>query len=123
MPTISLSFNNLVSGDYETLGVILLAGVNYTAGMVLVSQSTGRMTNAAVTLSGAAAVAPQLNFDAQMVGVLVESVDATGGDKAGVVIVKGDFNVLKLTFAAGQTGDLIRGTLASKNITFRIWRK
>ena len=123
MAPTTLSFNNLVCGDYEALGVTLLAGVNYTAGMVLVLQSTGKWTNAAVTLSGAAAVAPQLNFDAQLVGVLAESVDATGGDKAGVVIVKGDFNLSKLTFAAGQTADLIRGTLASKDITYKVWRK
>ena len=123
MAPISLSFNNLVCGDYETYGVTLLAGVNYTAGMVLVKQSTGKWTNAAVALSGAAAVAPQLNFDAQTVGVLAESVDATGGDKAGVVILEGDFNVSKLTFAAGQTANLIMGALASKGITWRTWRK
>ena len=123
MPPISLSFNNLVSGCHEAVGVTLLAGVNYTAGMVVVKQSTGKWTNAAVTLSGASATAPQLNFDAQMVGVLAEPVDATGGDKAGVVIVEGDFNESNLTFAAGQTADLIRGTLASKNITYKVWRK
>lgn len=86
-----------LSGNYTREVVTLLAGTNYPIGSVV-----GQITvSGKVTLSPAAETAG-IEGAQTAIGVLVEAVDATGGDKSGVIIRRGPAIVARqsLTFHA-----------------------
>ena len=100
----------------DTKSVTLGAGVAYTKGMLVTLQNTGKYTNGIVANSGAA-------FGEQVIGILVDDVDATSADKVGVIATDAVANLNKITFAAGQTLAQIAGTLQAKNLKLEGWNK
>lgn len=118
----TVAYDNLVEKLGETRGATLASGVSYTAGMVVVKQDTGKWTNADVVLSGVAASTPQLSYDGQEIGVLLEDVDASLADGAGVVGT-GTFNENSVTLPGTQTKADIAGVLQAKGIQLKDWSK
>lgn len=111
----AIEFKDLVVCAETTKGVTLASGVNYTAGQVVVLQDTGKWTKAEVVLAGASATSPQLTFDKQEIGVLVEGVDCTSADGAGTVAT-GEFVRTYVTFDGTQVEADIAGVLNAKGI-------
>lgn len=97
----------------DTKSVTLAAGVAYTKGMLVTLQPTGKYTNGAVANPGAD----------QVIGILVDDVDATSTDKVGVIATDAVANLNKITFASGQTLAHIAGTLQAKNLKLEGWNK
>ena len=100
----------------DTKSVTLSSGVAYTKGMLVTLQNTGKYTNGIVINSGA-------QFGEQVIGILVDDVDATSADKVGVIATDAVANLNKITFAAGQTLAQIAGTLQAKNLKLEGWNK
>ena len=97
----------------DTKSVTLAAGVAYTKGMLVTLQPTGKYTNGIVTNPGVD----------QVIGILVDDVDATSTDKVGVIATDAVANLNKITFAPGQTLAHIAGTLQAKNLKLEGWNK
>ena len=100
----------------ETISVTLASGVAYTKGMLVTLQNTGKYTNGIVATSGA-------QFSEQVIGILVDDVDATSADKVGVIATDAVANLNKITFAPGQTFAQIAGILQAKNLKLEGWNK
>ena len=96
----------------DTKSVTLASGVAYTKGMLVTLQSTGKYTNG-----------PVANADRQVIGILVDDVDATSTDKVGVIATDAVANLNKVTFASGQTLADIAGILQAKNLKLEGWNK
>jgi hypothetical protein len=118
----TVTYDNLVEKIQDTKGVTLASGVSYEAGMVLVSQDTVKWTNADVVAFDAAAATPQLSGEEQEIGVLLEDVDATLADAAGVVAT-GTFNENSVTLPGTQTKAEIAGVLQAKGVYLKEWSK
>ena len=108
----------------DTKSVTLASGVAYTKGMLVTLQSTGKYTNGIVVnpedgIPGGA----HLPFSRQVIGILVDDVNATSADKVGVIATDAVANLNKITFAAGQTLANIAGTLQAKNLKLEGWNK
>lgn len=101
----------------DTKSVTLSAGVAYTKGMLVTLQSDGKYTNGIVHNPENGA------FGTQVIGILVDDVDATSADKVGVIATDAVANLNKITFAAGQTLAQIAGTLQAKNLKLEGWNK
>lgn len=103
----------------DTISVTLASGVAYTKGMLVTLQNTGKYTNGIVfnPEDGGA------TFSRQVIGILVDDVDATSADKVGVIATDAVANLNKITFASGQTLALIAGTLQAKNLKLEGWNK
>ena len=97
----------------DTKSVTLAAGVAYTKGMLVTLQNTGKYTNGIVANPGVD----------QVIGILVDDVDATSTDKVGVIATDAVANLNKITFAPGQTLAHIAGTLQAKNLKLEGWNK
>ena len=107
----------------ETISVTLASGVAYTKGMLVTLQNTGKYTNGIVVNPENTATGTQLPFSRQVIGILVDDVDATSTDKVGVIATDAVANLNKITFASGQTLALIAGTLQAKNLKLEGWNK
>lgn len=97
----------------DTKSVTLKSGVAYTKGMLVTLQNTGKYTRGIVVNSN----------DTQVIGILVDDVDATSTDKVGVIATDAVANLNKITFASGQTLAHIAGTLQAKNLKLEGWNK
>ena len=86
--------DNLIAGDFDivTKEVTLKAGTNYVRGHVLQALS-----------GGDAGKFGAVTTDASAKYILLEDVDATGGDKKSVAAITGKFNKNKLTLGSGAT--------------------
>ena len=105
----------------DTQSVTLASGVAYTKGMLVTLQNTGKYTNGIVSNpEGPAGTQP---YGKQIIGILVDDVDATSADKVGVIATDAVANLNKITFAAGQTLANIAGTLQAKNLKLEGWNK
>ena len=107
----------------DTKSVTLSSGVAYTKGMLVTLQNTGKYTNGIVINPGLAVTGTQLPFGEQVIGILVDDVDATSADKVGVIATDAVANLNKITFASGQTLAQIAGTLQAKNLKLEGWNK
>ena len=107
----------------ETISVTLASGVAYTKGMLVTLQNTGKYTNGIVVNPENAPTGTALPFGRQVIGILVDDVDATSTDKVGVIATDAVANLNKITFATGQTLALIAGTLQAKNLKLEGWNK
>lgn len=96
----------------DTISVTLQSGVAYTKGMLVTLQNTGKYTNGIVN-----------NSNEQVIGILVDDVNATSTDKVGVIATDAVANLNKITFASGQTLAHIAGTLQAKNLKLEGWNK
>ena len=105
----------------ETISVTLASGVAYTKGMLVTLQNTGKYTNGIVVNPENTATGTQLPHSRQVIGILVDDVDATSTDKVGVIATDAVANLNKITFASGQT--LAAGTLQAKNLKLEGWNK
>lgn len=83
--------------NYTREVVTLLSGTNYQMGAVL----------GQITASGKYQLSPNTGADGSQVAsaVLIDAVDATGGDKAGVVIKRGPAIVSKAALVYSATVD------------------
>ncbi len=108
----------------DTVSATLASGTDYTAGMVLTLQTTGKYTNGIIINPEDTPTGTELPFSEQIVGVLTDDVDATDGDKVGVIITGGKGgNLNKITFPATQTYAQVAGTLQAKNLQMKGWNK
>lgn len=107
----------------DTKSVTLRAGVAYTKGMLVTLQITGKYTNGIVLNPEDGVPGTALPFGRQVIGILVDDVDATSADKVGVIATDAVANLNKITFAAGQTLAQIAGTLQAKNLKLEGWNK
>lgn len=105
----------------DTKSVTLQSGVAYTKGMLVTLQNTGKYTNGIVLNPEDTATGTQLPFGKQVVGILVDDVNATSADRVGVIATDAVANLNKITLAAGQT--LVLGTLQAKNLKLEGWNK
>lgn len=96
----------------DTKSVTLKSGVAYTKGMLVTLQYTGKYTRGIVD-----------NSSEQVIGILVDDVDATSADKVGVIATDAVANLNKITFAPGQTFAQIAGILQAKNLKLEGWNK
>lgn len=96
----------------DTISVTLQSGVAYTKGMLVTLQNTGKYTNGIVN-----------NSNEQVIGILVDDVNATSTDKVGVIATDAVANLNKITFASGQTLAHIAGILQAKNLKLEGWNK
>jgi len=102
--------DRLHAGDFpiRTLDVTIASGQNIARGALL-----GKITaSGKYILSLAAAV----DGSQTPAAILAEDVDATGGDKSGIVYVSGDFNENRITYGTGHTADSVRAGLRDLNI-------
>lgn len=118
MDTESVAYNELYRKLTNTRGVTLDAGVAYTAGMVLTSEDGVVFEDSPIALT----TDNNSKYDIQQVGILLEDVDATLGEEAGVVAT-GIFNRENVTFNIAQTEDAVIGVLQAKNIILEDWSK
>lgn len=107
----------------DTESVTLQSGVAYTKGMLVTLQNTGKYTRGNVLNPEDGASGTGLPFSKQVIGILVDDVDATSADKVGVIATDAVANLNKITFAAGQTLANIAGTLQAKNLKLKGWNK
>ena len=107
----------------DTKSVTLQSGVAYTKGMLVTLQNTGKYTNGIVVNPEDTATGTALPFSKQVIGILVDDVDATSADKVGVIATDAVANLNKITFAPGQTLAHIAGTLQAKNLKLEGWNK
>ena len=107
----------------DTKSVTLKSGVAYTKGMLVTLQNTGKYTNGIVLNPENTATGTQLPFSGQVIGILVDDVNATSADRVGVIATDAVANLNKITFAPGQTLAQIAGTLQAKNLKLEGWNK
>ena len=107
----------------DTKSVTLSSGVAYTKGMLVTLQNTGKYTNGIVINPEDSRAGTELPFSEQVIGILVDDVDATSTDKVGVIATDAVANLNKITFASGQTLAHIAGTLQAKNLKLEGWNK
>lgn len=107
----------------DTKSVTLNSGVAYTKGMLVTLQNTGKYTNGIVVNPEDTATGTGLPFSKQVIGILVDDVNATSADRVGVIAIDAVANLNKITFAAGQTLANIAGTLQAKNLKLEGWNK
>lgn len=103
--------DQLIAGNAHLLvarTVTLLAGTAYVRGMVL-----GKVTaSSKFTLSASAAADGSEDPDV----VLAETVDATDGDRQGLIYSRGDFSSHAVTLGAGHTLAAVTEALRAKGI-------
>lgn len=102
--------DRLHAGDFpiRTFGVTLVSGQNLTRGaLVGVIAASGKAT---LSLSAAS------DGSQTPVGILAEDCDASGGDKATLIYISGDFNTRAMTFGTGHTAASTRLGLAARGI-------
>ena len=89
--------DKLIAGAFPMISkkVVIVSGQNVARGAVLGKITTGGK----YTLSLAAAE----DGSEDPVAILAESVDASGGDKEGLVFLSGEFNSASLVFGTGHT--------------------
>jgi|DewCreStandDraft_5_1066085.scaffolds.fasta_scaffold00555_27 hypothetical protein len=108
--TESYTPDRLHAGDFpiRTLDVTIASGQNLVRGALL-----GKITaSGKYVLSLAAAI----DGSQTPVAILAEDVDATGGDKSGIVYISGDFSETAITYGTGHTADSVRAGLRDLNI-------
>lgn len=114
MPTIdTFVADNLIAGDFPivTKPVTVLSGQNLVRGSVVgVVTASGKVI---LSLSGAA------DGSQTPYAVLAADVDASTGDKPGIVYLTGEFEGDELTLGTGHTLASIEAGLEAKNIYLR----
>jgi hypothetical protein len=108
--TESYTPDRLHAGDFpiRTLDVTIASGQNLVRGALL-----GKITASGKYVLSLAAAA---DGSQTPVAILAEDVDATGGDKSGIVYISGDFNENAITYGTGHTADSVRAGLRDLNI-------
>lgn len=104
----------LVAGDHpiRTIPVTVLSGQNLVRGAVIGLITASQKVNLSLS---AAADGSQTPF-----AILVDDVNASGGDKQGVAYIAGDFNSRELVLGAGHTIASIRNALAARSIYIHV---
>lgn len=106
----SFTPDGLCAGDFpiRTLKVTIASGQNVARGALL----------GAITASGKYILSASAAGDGSQVpkAILAEDVDATGGDKEGIVYVSGDFNSTALIYGTGHTAASVKDVLRDANI-------
>lgn len=107
----SLTHDKLIAGPAELL---LDRKVTIASGQVL---ARGAVVGK-VTADGKYKLSASAAGDGSEVpdGVIVEAVDASGGDAEGLIYIRGDFAESALTLGTGHTVDSIREGLRDKGI-------
>lgn len=102
--------DRLIAGAYpiETRKVTLVSGQNLVRGAVLGKITSGGKYTLSLSASSDGSQVPD--------AVLVDTTDASGGDKEVMVYTRGEFNEAALTIGTGHTADSIREGLRVKNI-------
>ena len=116
----NVDYNNLLIEKKETESITLLTGTAYTAGMLVTLQNTGKYSSAIVINPEDTPAGTELPFSEQKIYVLLEDVDATGGDQVSVGFT-GSFNRAEITYAGGQVEANVAGTLQAKNVILKDW--
>jgi hypothetical protein len=108
--TESYTPDRLHAGDFpiRTLDVTIASGQNLGRGALL-----GKITASGKYVLSLAAAADGSEVAS---AILAEDVDASGGDKPGIVYVSGDFNENAITYGTGHTADSVRAGLRDLNI-------
>lgn len=108
--TESYTPDRLHAGDFpiRTLDVTIASGQNLTRGALL-----GKITASGKYVLSLAAAADGSEVPS---AILAEDVDASAGDKQGIVYVSGDFNENAITYGTGHTADSVRAGLRDLNI-------
>lgn len=107
--------DHLHAGDFpiRTLGVTLVSGQNLTRGaLVGIITSSGKYKLSALTDDDGSVT----DGSATPVGILAEDCNASGGDKATLIYISGDFNTRAMTFGTGHTAASTRLALAARGI-------
>lgn len=107
--------DRLHAGDFpiRTLGVTLVSGQNLTRGaLVGVITASGKCKLSAVTDDDGSVT----DGSQTPVGILAEDCDASGGDKATLIYISGDFNTRAMTLGTGHTAASTRLGLAARGI-------
>ena len=104
------AFDNLIADEYpiKTNIVTIVSGQDLQRGAVLGKITTGGKYTLSLSASNDGSETP--------VAVLGEDVDASGGDKNGMIYISGSFNQRKLIFGTGHTAASARDTLKLSNI-------
>lgn len=109
-PNAAFDPNGLVAGgyDYHAEKGTLLTGTNFAVGTLLGKISaSGKYTT---SLSGAA------DGSEVPVAVLLEAIDATGGDQEAMVLKAGGVVSDKMVFGAGHTAASVKDDLIARGI-------
>lgn len=106
----SFSPDLLIAGDHpiRTVEVTIISGQNLQRGALLGKITASGKCNLSLA---AAADGSQTPY-----AILVEAVNASGGDKKGLAYIAGDFNANQITFGTGHTATSVRDALAAKSI-------
>ena len=100
----------LIAGDHpiRTVPVTIISGQNLARGALLGKITASGKCNLSLS---AAADGSQTPY-----AILVDAVNASGGDKQGVAYIAGDFNASQVIFGASHTAATVRDALAAKSI-------
>lgn len=108
--TESYTPDRLHAGDFpiRTLDVTIASGQNLARGALL-----GKITASGKYVLSLAAAGDGSEVPS---AILAEDVDASAGDKSGIVYVSGDFSEDAITYGTGHTADSVRAGLRDLNI-------
>lgn len=98
----------LLGGKVFAIDATILSGQNVGAGAVLGQQTTGGKWMLSVAAASDGSQTPK--------AVLAEGVNATAGDRPGILYLLGDFDATRLVFGAGHTIASTRVELAARGI-------
>lgn len=103
-------FDNLLVGDYpvQTEIVTLSSGENVTRGAVLGKVTANGEYKLSLAGAGDGSETPH--------AIAAEDIDASGGDKNGLIYTSAEVNQRKLSFGAGHDADSVREPLRLVNI-------
>lgn len=107
------TYDNVFASIGKTKGVTLKTSATvYKKGTVVVLNVSGTYENSAITGSLT-----------QVVGVVVDEVDATLADKAATIAIECEVNTSELIFGGGQTYANVAGILQQLGIKATTWRQ
>lgn len=100
----------LIAGDHpiRTVEVTIISGQNLVRGSLLGKITASGKCNLSLSAAGDGSQTPY--------AILVDDVNASGGDKKGVAYIAGDFNANQIVFGASHTAASVRDALAAKSI-------
>lgn len=100
----------LIAGDFplRTEKVTIVSGQNLQRGALLGKITSGGKYNLSLSAASDGSQTP--------VAILAEDVDASGGDKDGIVYISGDFNQDAITFGASHTAASVKAGLRDLGI-------
>lgn len=106
----SYSPDNLLAGDFPRVtGVVTVAaGQSLTRGAVLGKVTVGGKYKLSAAAAGDGSEVPSV--------VLIDDIDASGGDKKAAVFLTGEFNDAAISLGAGHTASSVRDPLRALSI-------